>query len=443
MPGQVDGDERTVDRHRDRSHVCAFRAAVEEHVLGSPCPTQRADLAPSGSSTNSRRRSAGRRRQAELLRVLVEQPNSSYSTRSIAYPFTRRRRTASTMVPDDASFGRPYASAHASSRLDFRPRCRSRCPAWWSGTATPTPWSTPSDGAASGKPRALTAAWPSACSRRASARDAGRDHVSLGVEWTLAWLAITRIGAMAMLLSSTYRPPELRSALRIGDVRRRSRRARCSGSTSKRTSRRPCPASPTSGPGPLYLPALPDLRDLGRGPHRSRSVTPVAVNAVDGTGLTDELPRRSRPRSAPPDPGVVVDTSGSAAGRRRSCTRTAPSCASRQPARGRFPRVVPRSTCAVRDAVLLGRRRADACGRADSGSAIVCQERFDAEGRVDLIERERVTTMLGLGDDDHRDQPGSCGRRCATSARSAACRCRRDAAARSACRRGATRQTWG
>jgi acyl-CoA synthetase (AMP-forming)/AMP-acid ligase II len=34
-------------------------------------------------------------------------------------------------------------------------------------------------------------------------------------------------------------------------------------------------------------------------------------------------------------------------------------------------------------------------GALHSGSAIVCQERFDAAGALDLIERERVTTMLG------------------------------------------------
>ena len=34
-------------------------------------------------------------------------------------------------------------------------------------------------------------------------------------------------------------------------------------------------------------------------------------------------------------------------------------------------------------------------GALHSGSAIVCQERFDAAGALDLIERERCTTMLG------------------------------------------------
>ena len=34
-------------------------------------------------------------------------------------------------------------------------------------------------------------------------------------------------------------------------------------------------------------------------------------------------------------------------------------------------------------------------GALHSGSAIVCQERFESERALDLIERERVTTMLG------------------------------------------------
>ena len=77
MTGQVDGDERSVERHRNGvPRVRVLRAAVEEHVLrvvGAPhkradTPTvgQRHALAANGRWTVVR--------QPELLRVLVEQP---------------------------------------------------------------------------------------------------------------------------------------------------------------------------------------------------------------------------------------------------------------------------------------------------------------------------------------------------------------------------------
>src|SRR4029079_18163394 len=38
-----------------------------------------------------------------------------------------------------------------------------------------------------------------------------------GTEWVVAWLGITRIGALFMPFSSTYKPAELRKGLRYGD----------------------------------------------------------------------------------------------------------------------------------------------------------------------------------------------------------------------------------
>src|SRR6516165_7791914 len=66
----------------------------------------------------------------------------------------------------------------------------------------------------------------------AASRRLGKELLALGVgkgtrvglldtystEWVVAWFAITRIGALAMPCSSTYRPAELATVLRLGDV---------------------------------------------------------------------------------------------------------------------------------------------------------------------------------------------------------------------------------
>ena len=43
-------------------------------------------------------------------------------------------------------------------------------------------------------------------------------HVPTGTDWVIFWLAVTRIGALAMPFSTLYRPAELQSAMRLGDV---------------------------------------------------------------------------------------------------------------------------------------------------------------------------------------------------------------------------------
>src|SRR5262245_46314356 len=39
-----------------------------------------------------------------------------------------------------------------------------------------------------------------------------------GQEWVIAWLAASRIGAVVMSLPTTYRPAEIRTVVRIGDI---------------------------------------------------------------------------------------------------------------------------------------------------------------------------------------------------------------------------------
>ena len=76
VPRQVDRDQGTVDRHRDRvPGVRVLRAAMEEHVLGFfGAPHQRAELA---TVTQLDEHAPDRRRtvvgKPELFRVLVEQ----------------------------------------------------------------------------------------------------------------------------------------------------------------------------------------------------------------------------------------------------------------------------------------------------------------------------------------------------------------------------------
>ena len=118
-----------------------------------------------------------------------------------------------------------------------------------------------------------------------------------GVDWMVAWLATARIGAVPMLFSSTYRPPELRRAMRIGDVSLLLAPRTMLGNDYETHLEQAVPGIAAEGPGPLYVPELPYLRRSGswegasaRGSRRSRSTpstTPVSATSCS---------RRSSPR---------------------------------------------------------------------------------------------------------------------------------------------------
>ncbi|MHB1925351.1 MAG: AMP-binding protein, partial [Acidimicrobiales bacterium] len=81
-----------------------------------------------------------------------------------------------------------------------------------------------------------------------------------GIPWVLAWAAATRLGAVAVPVNTFYRPPELIRFLRHSDV------AVLIGTDTfiqhdyierLETS---VPGLAEHGPGPLYLPDLPQLR---------------------------------------------------------------------------------------------------------------------------------------------------------------------------------------
>ena len=130
------------------------------------------------------------------------------------------------------------------------------------------------------------------------------------------------------------------------------------------------------------MPELPYLRAIWVVGGSERSwVTPVAFDAVDDTGLSDELLAAVESEVSPADPAVVVYTSGSAA-EPKAVVHThgtvvrKTSTGSMVGLPGSYPG--QRVLCAMPFFWVGGVQML--AGALHSGSAIVCQERFDAVG---------------------------------------------------------------
>src|SRR4029453_2972505 len=83
-----------------------------------------------------------------------------------------------------------------------------------------------------------------------------------GTDWVVAWLAIARIGAIGMPFSTSYKPAELRKALRFGDVDTLLVPSIMFGQDYLAYIEAAVPGLAEAGPEPLATPALPFPRHV-------------------------------------------------------------------------------------------------------------------------------------------------------------------------------------
>ena len=188
-----------------------------------------------------------------------------------------------------------------------------------------------------------------------------------GHDFVVAWLAALRIGALVMPFSTTYRPAELRTVLRIGDVHTLLAPSRLLGRDVLDVLEETAPGLADAAADGLFLPALPHLRSVwivAGGPRvgHGRSRWTGRDRAVDG-GRRRQLSRQSRARSCPPTSAQVTYTSGSSALPRASCTPTAPSCG-----RPRRWHARPATAPGVRGASFSRSRSSGSAGRSCSAA---------------------------------------------------------------------------
>jgi len=238
-----------------------------------------------------------------------------------------------------------------------------------------------------------------------------------GPEWVVAFVAVTRIGAVAMPFSTLYRPSELSTAMRIGDVSVLLSATSMLGKDHEAFLEDAVPGLADAAPGRLRVAELPYLRSIRLLGGSTRPWAERFDVSADGDanfvvdGVDDALLEAVEAEVTPADPIVVIFTSGTTA-EPKAVIHT----------QGAVLRKTAREANAALNAIFPGRVLSlmpffwiggmqEVLAALQSGAALLTLERLDAAAALELGKREQATSVMGnpqalrslLGDADLAD----------------------------------------
>src|SRR5215218_7237326 len=202
-------------------------------------------------------------------------------------------------------------------------------------------------------------------------------HFSYSRGFLVAFLAVTRIGALAVPCSTSYAAGELRRALRRNDVHTFIVPPQLAGRS-----------------GPLFLEELPHLRQILVLGGSDRAWAEGVDLAVDFEGLPDGVLAAAEADVAPGDLLVVIQTSGSTA-EPKGVVHTHGAVIRKMAGPMLHDGGVPDGPHAVYAAMppfWIGGLIIIASALVH-GTTMVCQERFEIEGALDMIEQEHCIAV--------------------------------------------------
>jgi acyl-CoA synthetase (AMP-forming)/AMP-acid ligase II len=214
-----------------------------------------------------------------------------------------------------------------------------------------------------------------------------------GADFVVTWLAVTRIGAVFMPLSTVYKPAELRKVLLLGDVERLIIPPRLNDSDHVAFVEEAIPGLASSGEDPMWLPELPYLRSVWVAGGAPRAwAHALTVDFRDATPADPAVPEAlleaAEGQVTPADWKIVVFTSGTTS-IPKAVVHTHGNFLRHGFNLGRFQGfdTGTKSFCGMPffwiGGVGLGLNMALA-----GGSTILCLERFEPDAALDLMEAE-------------------------------------------------------
>lgn len=218
-----------------------------------------------------------------------------------------------------------------------------------------------------------------------------------GVDWVVAWLAVARVGCVPMLFPATYRPAELRRSLRFGDVAILVTTPSMLGRDHEGFLERAIPSLAShSAVTPLRDVEVPHLRSVWlTGASDKLWAHRVEYDGPVPGDITRSFLESIEAEVVPADPLLVVYTSGSSADPKAVVHTHGAAIRKIQPELGVCqPGSLPGPTFCAMPFFWVGGPQ-DLLGALLSGATIVTQERFDAAEALDLLERERCTSIAG------------------------------------------------
>jgi acyl-CoA synthetase (AMP-forming)/AMP-acid ligase II len=218
-----------------------------------------------------------------------------------------------------------------------------------------------------------------------------------GAEWVLWWLALSRIGAVVVPLSTMYAPVEIAKVLRLADVGLLVAPPRVLTTDTPDRLEAALPGLATHRDGDITLAAVPYLRRVVLTGAADR---PWATRWDDESadGVAPEILVAVEAEVSPADLAIMVHTSGSTAdpkgvlhthGTLARQTSTWPA-AVRAISRCSGP---PRILCAMPFFWIGGVLAA--AGALHEPTTVLTMPRLDAGTALDLVERERATGVVG------------------------------------------------
>ncbi|MCH2173515.1 acyl--CoA ligase [Myxococcota bacterium] len=221
-----------------------------------------------------------------------------------------------------------------------------------------------------------------------------------GPDWALAWLATCRIGALCVPLTTFLRERELVWNLRHADVHTLLTCDRYLNHDYLERLERAVPELSECSRDPLFLRALPYLRSVRVwGAHdrdwASDGPSGLAVLADAASEIDEDFLSEIEREVTPADPMLIMYTSGSTAEPKGAC-HTHGTAVRHSHVLNAYRRGGPdHHVYSAMPFFWVGGLSGTLMGTMHAGGCFFCEESFDVDDIIDLIERERISYVAG------------------------------------------------